>query len=228
VSEPLRVGIVGAGRIGGNLGIQLGRRGHEILFSFSRDEDRLRELAGEAGQRSGTPREAVEFGDVVILAVPWAAIGEALEQMGPLDGRVVIDTTNQFGAGGIEDLGSTAAEHNAGRMPGASVAKAFNTFTAQFQRRVGDGEEQGEVPMFFASEDEAARAVTPRLISDCNFVPVDMGGWAQVALMEAPRRDGAVYGEAYSVDAARSIAKAAAEDPARAGELAIELKMGGQ
>jgi predicted dinucleotide-binding enzyme len=227
VSSQVRVGIVGSGRIGGNLGLQLARRGHEVLFSFSRDEGKLRRLADEAGEGAGvgTPREAAQFGEAVIVAVPWAAIDDALERMGPLEGRVVVDTTNQFGAGGIEPVDGSAAAHNAARMPDALVAKAFNTLTADYQRSVGDGEVGGEIAMFFATEDKRAGALTSRLIADCNFEPVDIGGWAQVALMEAPRRDGAVYGEAYRPDAARAIAVAAREDLQRASQLATELRL---
>ena len=204
MSEKLRVGIVGSGRIGGNLGQQLARRGHEVLFSFSRDEATLRRVAEDAGDlaAAGTPRDAAEFGDAVILAVPWAAIDEALEQTGPLSGRVVIDTTNQFGAGGLERLDGPAVAHNAERMQGAKLAKAFNTLTAGYQREL-----------------------TARLIADCNFVPVDIGGWAQVGLIEAPRRAGSVYGEAYRPDAAHAIAAAAREDQERASRLATELRL---
>ena len=227
MSGKLRVGIVGSGRIGGNLGQQLARRGHEVLFSFSRDEATLRRVAEDAGDlaAAGTPRDAAEFGDAVILAVPWAAIDEALEQTGPLSGRVVIDTTNQFGAGGLERLDGSAVAHNAERMQGAKLAKAFNTLTAGYQRSVGDGDVDGPIAMFFATEDERARELAVRLIADCNFVPVDIGGWAQVGLIEAPRRAGSVYGESYRPDAARAIAAAAREDPERASRLATELRL---
>src|SRR5215216_1645564 len=109
----MRVGIVGAGRIGGNAGIQLARSGHEVCFSASRDPAKLERLVESApGARAGSPREAVEFADVVILAVPWRAIADVLAEMGPLDGKVVVDATNQFGAGGVEQLpgGLSSAE----------------------------------------------------------------------------------------------------------------------
>jgi hypothetical protein len=227
MSDPLRVGIVGSGRIGGNIGVQLARRGHDVMFSFSRDEARLRELAESGGDRAvvGSPSDAAHCGDAVVLAVPWDAIDDALAAMGPLAGQIVIDATNQFGADGIERLTGSSAAHNAARMPGASLAKAFNTLTAGYQRSVGDGEADEPVAMFFATEDERARAVAARLIADCNFVPVDIGGWAEAPLMEAPRRDGAVYGEAYRPEAARAIANAAREGIERAGRLAAESRL---
>jgi predicted dinucleotide-binding enzyme len=221
----MRVGIVGAGRIGGNAGIQLARSGHEVCFSSSRDPSKLQRLAdGAPGARTGTARDAVEFADAVILAVPWRAIDDVLAEMGPLDGKVVVDATNQFGAGGAEQLpgGLSAAETNARRMPGVVLAKAFNTLTVAYQRAVAEGEVEGEVAMFFAAEARAAIDAAGELIAGCGFVPVHLGGWDRVQLMEAPRRPGAVYGEAYRPEDARRIAAAGLAEAARlADELAL-------
>jgi 8-hydroxy-5-deazaflavin:NADPH oxidoreductase len=221
----MRVGIVGAGRIGGNAGTQLARSGHEVLFSYSRDQDKLEQLAAETpGARAGTPREAVEFGDAVVFAVPWRLIDGVLAETGSLDGKVVVDTTNQFGRGGVEELpdGLTAVETNARRMPGAMLAKAFNTLTSGYQRDVAEGRVDGEVAMFFAAEDQPAIDAAMTLLDGCGFVPVHIGGWDRARLLEAPRRPGAVYGEAYRPEDARRIAAAPLEEAAR---LADELKL---
>jgi 8-hydroxy-5-deazaflavin:NADPH oxidoreductase len=223
----MRVGIVGSGRIGGNAGTQLARAGHEIMFS-SRHPDALEELAsGAPGATTGQPEDAVAFGDAVIFAVPWRMVDDAVAQLGALEGKVVVDTTNQYGAGGVEALpdGLTAVELNARRMPGARLAKGFNTMTAGFQRDVAEGRVDREVAMFFASEDEAAASAASELIGGCGFVPVRIGGWEQASLIEAPRRDGAVYGETYAPDDARRIAEAAARDLDEAARLASELKI---
>jgi len=221
----MRVGIVGAGRIGGNVGIQLARSGHEVLFSYSRDPGKLERLAaGASGARAGAPREAVEFAEAVVFAVPWRLIDDVLGQMGSLDGKVVVDTTNQFGARGVEELpgGLSAVETNAQRMPGALLAKAFNTLTAGYQRDVAEGRVDGEVAMFFAAEEQEAIDAAAALVEGCGFVPVHLGGWERVRLMEAPRRPGSVYGEAYRPEEARRIAAAPVDEAAR---LADELKM---
>lgn len=224
----MRIGVVGAGRIGGNVGQRAGRAGHEVMFSFSRDQRKLEELAaGIERARVGTPREAVEFADAVVFAVPWRMVDEVLAEMGSLEGKVVVDTTNQFGPGGVEEFadGSSAVEVNERRMPGAALAKAFNTLTAAFQRQVGDGE-QGRVAMFFAAEDPRAGAVTETLVGAAGFAPVRLGGRREVRLMEAPRRPGAVYGEAYRpADAERIAAAAQAGDMGLAERLADELKL---
>ena len=222
----MRVGIVGAGRIGGNAGTQLARAGHEVFFSYSRDQAKLDELATATGARAGTPREAVEFGEAVIFAVPWGVVDDAIDEAGPLEGKVVIDTTNQFGSGGVEELagGLSAVETNARRMPRAVLAKAFNTLTAGYQRDVAEGRADGAVAMFFAAEDEGAKDAAATLIQSCGFVPVHIGGWDRVRLMEAPRRPGSVYGEAYRPEDAQRIAAAPLEEAAR---LADELKLEG-
>lgn len=223
----MRVGIVGSGRIGGNAGTQLARVGHEVMFS-SRHPDALEELAsGAPGATTGQPADAVAFGDAVIFAVPWRMVDDAVAQLGALEGKVVIDTTNQYAGGGVETLpdGLTAVELNARRMPGARLAKAFNTMTAGFQRDVAEGRVDREVAMFFTSEDEAAASAASELIGGCGFAPVRIGGWEQASLIEAPRREGAVYGETYTPDDARRIAEAAARDLDEAARLASEVKI---
>lgn len=217
----MKIGIVGAGRIGGNAGRLFAQAGHEVMFSGSSDPAKLERAAAEAGGAStGSPREAVEFGEVVMFSVPWRAVDDALGQTGSLEGKVVIDTTNQFGTGGPQELETSAAEVNAARMPGARLVKSFNTLTAGFQRAAGGT----GVAMFLAGEDGEAKQLVAGLIREIGFEPVDVGGWSQVAIIEAPRRDGAVYGEEYSgVDGAR-IAEALSHDPEEAARLARELK----
>jgi 8-hydroxy-5-deazaflavin:NADPH oxidoreductase len=221
----VKIGIVGAGRIGGNAGQLFARAGHEVMFSGSRDPARLEQLVAAAagGARSGSPREAVEFGEVVFFSVPWTAVDELLGQAGSLAGKIVVDTTNQYGLGGWEQLPKSAAETNQERMPGARLVKAFNTLTAGFQAEAaGRG-----VAMFLAGEDAAATEVVANLIRDIGFAPVDVGGWAEVSIMEAPRRDGAVYGEEYSGEDGLRIAAALRRDPHEAARLARELRVNG-
>jgi predicted dinucleotide-binding enzyme len=192
----MRIGIVGAGRIGGNAARLFARAGHELLLSFSRDQDRLERLASEIGARAGTPREAARFGEVAMLSVPWALVDEALDQAGPLDGKIVVDTTNQFGRGGLEDLGGrSAAQVNAARMPGARYTKAFNTLTSGFQAQAAGRTGPDRVVLFVCGEDKEAKRIVSGLIDDAGFLPIDMGGTADAPPMEPPRRPGAVYGE---------------------------------
>jgi 8-hydroxy-5-deazaflavin:NADPH oxidoreductase len=195
----MRVGIVGAGRIGGNCARQFAKAGHEVKLSFSRDPSRLEALAAEIGDRAsvGTPAEATEFAEVVVFSVPWGSIDDVLAEMGPLEGRIVIDTSNQFGTVSPPADGQTAAEHNAARMPGARYTKSFNTLTSGFQAEVADRTGDDRAVQWICGDDAEAKEVVAGLITDAGYVPVDLGGIADCAVMEAPRRPGAVYGEEY-------------------------------
>ena len=129
----MRIGIVGAGRIGGGIARQLAAAGHEVKLSFSRDAGKLEDLATELNGSSGAPAEAVQFAEVVVISAPWSELLNALEQAGSLAGKIVIDTTNQFGNPPLPPAGQTAAHFNATRMPSAAYTKSFNTLTAGFQ-----------------------------------------------------------------------------------------------
>jgi predicted dinucleotide-binding enzyme len=202
-----RIGIIGAGNIGGNIARRLALAGHEVIVSYARDRARLAALAAEVGGVAGEPSEAAAA-EVVVLSVPWGVIDEALRAAGPLDGRIVIDTTNQFGPAGALDLGGrTAARVNAERMPGARYTKSFNTLTAAFQAAAADRAEPERVVQWIAGDDEAAKTAVASLVTAAGYVPVDLAAIDDCAVMEAPRRAGAVYGEEYrAADAAPVVA----------------------
>ena len=202
----MKVAVVGAGRIGGNVAAQLARAGHQVAVSFARDQERLRVLAAAIGASAATPADAVAPAEVVVLSVPWDAIPAALEQAGPLDGKIVIDTTNQFGTGPKPGDGETAAAFNAARMPGARYTKSFNTLTSSFQERTAHGSPR--VVQWICGDDDAAKTLVAGLVRDAGYEPVDLGGTRDCAVMEAPRRDGAVYGEEYRLEDARAVVEA--------------------
>jgi predicted dinucleotide-binding enzyme len=195
----MKIGVIGAGHIGGNCGRQAVKGGHQVMLSFARDDASLGALAAELGDQAsaGSVREAVEFGDVVVLSVPWSAIPEALQQAGDLTGKIVIDTTNQFGSGPKPENGETAAAFNAARMPGARYTKSFNTLTSRFQAEAAERSDGEKVVQWICGDDPDAKQIVAQLIEDMGYVPVDFGGTATCEVMEAPRRPGAVYGEEY-------------------------------
>jgi 8-hydroxy-5-deazaflavin:NADPH oxidoreductase len=211
----MKIGIVGAGRIGGNCARQFAKGGHEVKLSFSRDPGKLESLAAAIGERAsvGTPSEATEFGEVVVLSVPWDLLDAALAQAGSLEGKIVIDTTNQYGSESLPAQGETAAHHNAARMPGARYTKSFNTLTSAFQAEVADRPESERVVQWVCGDDPEAKEVVMGLIADAGYAPMDVGGTAGCEVMEMPRREGAVYGEEYRVPEAEQVVKAV-----RAGE----------
>jgi predicted dinucleotide-binding enzyme len=206
----MKIGIIGTGRIGGGLARQLAGAGHELTLSFSRDSGKLEEFARELGAdaRVGTPAEAVDFGEVIVISVPWGVLPQALEQAGSLAGKVVIDTTNQFGAPPLPPKGETAAHFNAARMPGARYTKCFNTLTSAFQSEAAGRQGEERVVQWLCGDDAKAKAIVAGLVEDAGFVPVDLGGTAECSVMEAPRRDGAVYGEEYRASDASAVVDA--------------------
>jgi predicted dinucleotide-binding enzyme len=146
-----------------------------------------------------------------MLSVPWALVDEALEAAGPLDGKVLIDTTNQFGRDengnfGVLRLpdGLSAAAYNARRAEDARLVKAYNTMTAGFQAEAAGRTGPDRVVMFYAGDDEGANTVVAGLIDDSGFDPVYVGSLTgDVVWMEPPRREGALYGEEFHLQEAR-------------------------
>ncbi|WP_147471624.1 NADPH-dependent F420 reductase [Nocardia stercoris] len=195
----MRIGIIGTGHIGGNVARQAVRAGHEVILSFSRHPESLRDTATALGPAAiaGSPADAVTETDLTVLAVPWSAIDEALDQAGVLSGRIVVDTTNRFGAGPGPAAGQTAAEYNAARMPGARYTKSFNTLTARFQAEVADREPETRVVQWLCGDDADAKQTVAAFVDSLGYLAIDLGGIADCAVMESPRRPGAVYGEEY-------------------------------
>jgi 8-hydroxy-5-deazaflavin:NADPH oxidoreductase len=203
----MEIAIIGAGHIGGNMARRLAGAGHRITVSFSRDPERLDALAAEIGARVDEPAAAVVDAEVVVVSVPWGAIPMVLGDI-DLAGRIVIDTTNQFGSGPKPAAGQTAAAFNAERMSGARYTKSFNTLTARFQAEVADRPQDQKVVQWLSGDDAAAKEIVAQLIRDAGYVPVDLGGTAGCAVMEAPRRPGAVYGEEYRLADAQAVVEA--------------------
>lgn len=181
-----------------------------MLLSFRRDQAELDRLADQigAGASTGSPADAVAFGEIVVISVPWSALPLALGQAGTLAGKIVIDTTNQFGAPPLPGKGQTAAAFNAARMPGARYTKSFNTLTSGFQIEAAGRTGDQRVAQWLCGDDPGAKELVARLIEDAGFVPVDLGGTAGCAIMEAPRRPGAVYGEEYRLPDATAVVEA--------------------
>ncbi len=210
----MRIGIVGAGRIGGNCARQFAKGGHEVKLS-GRNPEKLEPLANEIGDAAsvGTPAEAAEFGEVVVFAVPWDGFDDAVASAGSLDGKILIDTTNQYGSSEMPAEGETAASFHAVRVGGARYTKSFNTLTSAFQAEVAFRLEPERIVQWVCGDDEGAKNVVMGLIADAGYAPVDLGSNADAAVMEAPRRPGAVYGEEYRLPEAEKVVEAV-----RAGE----------
>ena len=158
----MEIGVIGAGNIGGNAARQFARAGLSVVLSFSRHPASLMALTQEIGAlaRLGTPVQAAAC-DVVMISVPWDLIDDAMAQAGSLEGKVVIDTTNQFTAAGAVKLpdGQTAAQFNAARMRGSRYTKSFNTLTAGFQAAAALRPRAEPAVQWIAGDDAEAKGI---------------------------------------------------------------------
>jgi predicted dinucleotide-binding enzyme len=199
-----RIAIIGAGHIGGNLARLLASDGHEVSVSFATDPAKLARLAAETGATATDPATAAGRADVVILSVPWGVVDTALAQAGDLSGKLVIDTTNQFGEVdgrfGVLDLGGqSAAARNAAKAPGALWVKAFNTLTAGFQASSAGRAGPDRVVMFYATDHDGIAARVEELINSAGFDPVRTGTLARTEVgHQEPKGD--LYGEEFHHD----------------------------
>lgn len=179
-SEPLRIGIIGTGRIGGALARHWVNAGHEVFMS-SRNPEELAGLAAELGPRAqaGTPREAAAFGDVVLVSVPYAAIPQIGSDFADeLEGKIVLDTSNPVegrdGPMAIEAQRKGAGIATAEFLPGTRVVRAFNCIpAASLANEANRQPDRIAIPL--GGDDAEALEVAQRLVSDAGFDPVVIG-----------------------------------------------------
>jgi hypothetical protein len=184
----MKIGIVGAGNIGGTAAQLFVAAGHEVALSNSRGPESLREQVGALGPRAHamTVDDAARFGEVILLALPWRN-PEGLPDPDLVRGKIVVDATNPYTeSGGLFDLGgSTSSEEMLKRLPGARLVKAFNTI--YWEHLAGDGRTDLPLPdrraIFVAGDDAEAKQLVSRLIEEIGFAPVDTG-----PLVEGGRR----------------------------------------
>jgi hypothetical protein len=183
----VNIGIIGSGNVGKALGETWLKKGHQILFSYSRDLQKLRAYtAGLGGKASaGTPAEAVKFGEVTLFAPPWPAVDDALRAAGPLQGKILIDCTNPLkpDLSGLA-IGQTtsAAEELARRLAGTRVVKAFNTTGAENMKNPQFGSQRAT--LFICGDDAGAKSVVSGLARDAGFEVVDAGSLNIARLLE--------------------------------------------
>jgi 8-hydroxy-5-deazaflavin:NADPH oxidoreductase len=182
-AAPLKIGIIGAGHIGGTLAALWVQAGHEVLIS-SRHPEELQSLATSLGPRAhvGTPREAALFGPVVLISVPYAAtpqIGRDLKA--ELAGKIVLDTGNPYPS---RDGEMAVAARRAGTgvasaqfLPGVRLVRAFNAINSGDLK--SEAHRKGElIAIPLAGDDAQALEVAQRLVRDAGFAPVVVGSLA--------------------------------------------------
>jgi predicted dinucleotide-binding enzyme len=177
----MRVGILGSGLMGAKLGTLFARAGHEVVFSYARSEKKLKKLAQEAKgkARAGTPREAAQEADAVLLAVHWSRIGDVLNQTGELSGKVVLTCSLPMNEDNTELVvahTSSGAEELAKRIPKARVVAAFGTVPSEVLFSVYEARRKANRPsLVYCGDDPRGKDVVTGLIRDIGFDPVDAG-----------------------------------------------------
>ena len=177
----MRVGILGSGLMGGKLGTIFARAGHEVIFSYARSEEKLKRLArGAKGKaRHGTPREAAQKADALLLAVHWSRVDDVLNQAGDLAGKVVITCSlpmNDDDTGLVVAHASSGAEELAKMIPKARVVAAFNTVPSEVLFAVHEARRKTSRPsLVYCGDDRRGKKVAAGLIRDAGFDAVDAG-----------------------------------------------------
>jgi 8-hydroxy-5-deazaflavin:NADPH oxidoreductase len=177
----MRVGILGSGLMGGKLGTVFARAGHEVVFSYARSEQKLKALAqGARGKaRAGTPREAAQGADAVLLAVHWSRTEDVLKQAGDLSGKVVVTCSlpmNEDNTALVVAHTSSGAEELAKMVPEARVVAAFQTVPSEVLFGVYEARRKARRPsLVYCGDDSGAKEVAAGLVRDVGFEPVDAG-----------------------------------------------------
>ena len=196
----IAIGTIGAGHIGSTIGGLWIKNGHKVMFS-SRHPEELKDLVASLGPQAqaGTVDQAIAFGNVVLLTVPYGAVPQiGRDYAAQLNGKIVLDTCNAVAArdGAVADeveangIGVTSQKY----LPGTRVVRAFNTMSYKiFGSEANRPDPKLAVPI--AGDDEEAVRVAAGLVRDAGFEPVVVGKLADAKLFQ---RGGPGYGQPVS------------------------------
>jgi len=179
-SPPTRIGVIGSGNIGGTIGGLWVKKGHSVFFS-SRHPDELKDMIAKLGSlaKAGTVEEAVAFGDVLFIAVPYGAIPQiGKDYSAKMKGKVMLDACNAVSTrdGAVADeveqngIGVTTQKY----FPGVRIVRAFNTMSYMvFAREANRPDPKLAIPI--AGDDPQAVQIAAALVRDAGFDPVTVG-----------------------------------------------------
>jgi 8-hydroxy-5-deazaflavin:NADPH oxidoreductase len=190
----MKIAIIGAGNVGGSLGKAWAKAGHYIVFGVrnpgkGKTQPPLAEIG--VGATSMTLPDAARSTDIIVLATPWPAVPDAINAMGDLRGKLLIDCTNPLSLNGDGSLslshGSTTsgAEEIEKLATGAQVVKAFNTYGWENFADSSYPNAAGLKPiMFYCGDHDAAKVTVHQLAADLGFDPIDTGGLGMARSLE--------------------------------------------
>ncbi|WBU88672.1 NADPH-dependent F420 reductase [Cellulophaga omnivescoria] len=195
----MKIGIIGSGNIGGNLGKHWAKAGHNVMFS-SRHPEELGSLVKEAGPNAKAMSITDTFeakADVYVLAMPYKAIDQISElYAGEYANSVILDATNPYPerdgemAQDVRDANYNASEYTAMKFSSAKTAKAFNTIKASdLKNRAFEDTDKLSIP--FAAQDQESKSVVKELIEDIGFDAVYVGNLSDTKIMDPDQK---IYG----------------------------------
>ena len=177
----MKIGILGSGLMGGKLGTIWARAGHAVVFSYARTRQKLDKLAraGKGKARAGTPAEAAQDADALLLAVHWSRVDDVLSQAGDLSGKTIVSCSLPMNADDTDLVvahTSSGAEALARKAPRARVVSAFGTVPSEVLFGVFAARRRKTRPtLIYCGDDPDANGVAAELIRDTGFEPVDAG-----------------------------------------------------
>jgi predicted dinucleotide-binding enzyme len=177
----LKIGMLGAGDIARSVAKYALEQGHEVLLCNHSGPAKLAQVVAELGPgAAGVSRAEAAAAEIVLLAVPWESVREALTGLPPWNGRILIDATNPFlnpqHLNVLDDLGGRlSSEIVADLAPGARLVKTFNTM---FASKLGEGPRPRAGTrrvLFVSGDDAAAKTTVTTLIESFGFATIDLG-----------------------------------------------------
>jgi len=204
----MKIGIIGAGHIGGTAAQLFVGAGHTVILSNSRSPETLQEKVETLGPNAmaKSAKQAAAEGDIVMEAIPFGYVDQL--PAAELDGKILVTASNYYPdrdgrIDAVEDDGRTQSEWTAQHVVGARVVKAFNTIYWEHLRDQGDAslllEDRRVIPV--ASDDEEAKAIVCDLIEAIGFAPLDMGALREGGQRMQPGEP--IYNKAWTLADAR-------------------------
>ncbi len=205
----MKISIIGAGNIGGNLARLLVKAGHEVALANSRGPASLKSFVDELGTglHPVTVDKAITFSDVIILSIHWRTV-DSLPVFN-VPGKIIVDTTNPYKEDGtFYDLGNDISSSSVIKhFPGGIVVKAFNTIWFRHLAETGNKklpvEQRRVIPI--AGDDKNAKAKISQLIEEIGFGPLDTGTLKEGSKLQGVQ--GVLYNRELSVKEASTIVK---------------------
>lgn len=182
----MKIGIIGAGDVGGTLGMRWRQKGHEIMFGVrNRQSQSVQKLIQlDKNLEFGEIMETVSFGDVIVLAVPWTSIEETILKAGNLSNKILIDPTNPLTPDlkGLAMDNSSAAEKISNLAKSAKVVKAFNMIGAKTLNNLIFDSQRAD--LFICGDDSHAKQIVRELAIDIGFDVIDVGPLVNARMLE--------------------------------------------